>query len=242
MRAASISNLLITLGIAGLITGCAHPISMSPDPGSIAPASSSEKNGRSISYYYSEDIDKEVITPGGGGDKVRYKPYKDIDGGLYKVFSTVFSEVTSSPTQKSGGNTNSDYSAAVSIVTNSSSASLFTWPPTLFSVDLIVELKDNATNNSIRVQSRGEGRAEFGEFKGNFSLSAQRASTDALSKLQAALKASKFNKPLDEPSSPNRSGGAMSKEARLRELKKLFDQGLINPKLYNERQKSILAE
>ena len=42
------------------------------------------------------------------------------------------------------------------------------------------------------IRITGDGRAEFEEFKGNFSLSATRASNDALKRLITALSESKL--------------------------------------------------
>ena len=47
-------------------------------------------------------------------------------------------------------------------------ASLLTWPPTVFTIDLAATVKapDNRTIRQFKVQ--GEGRAEFDEFKKDF--------------------------------------------------------------------------
>jgi hypothetical protein len=44
------------------------------------------------------------------------------------------------------------------------------------------------------------------------------------------------------PSAPGPQAPAPSKEARLRELKHLYDQGLVSDDVYKERQRAILSE
>ena len=49
---------------------------------------------KKAAYYISdEDRAREVTTPGGGGDKVRYFPYRDLEAGLYKVLSATFASI-----------------------------------------------------------------------------------------------------------------------------------------------------
>lgn len=172
-----------------LVTGCAHPISMAPDVAKI-PAASSKINKTAGYYLSSENLAKEVTTPGGGGDKVKYLPYKDLETGLYKSFSEVFTNVVK---LKGADDTATIASQGVSLVispvisTNSSSESAFTWPPTKFTVDLTCTVVDAAGKSVSEIKVSGQGAAEFKEFSSDFSLSAKRASQDALAKLVAAL-------------------------------------------------------
>ena len=223
--------------IVALLSGCAHPINISPDLASLSSNSSAEKIDKKITYYFTEDLEKEVTTPGGGGDSVKYKPYKELDIGIYKVLSDKFKNVE--VLKKSGEKVNADYSAEITISTNSSSSSAFTWPPTLFGVNISAEFANLQSGLKEKISVSGEGRAEFSEFKSNFNLSAKRASEDVLGKLSAAL--SNLSMLRGQNSAmPQDSSTESSKEIRLRDLKRLFDNGLIDVNVYNERQKSIL--
>ncbi len=136
----------------------------------------------------------EVTTPGGGGDKVRYFPYRDIDAGLYKALGTVFREVTKIKNPEDIAEVRASGIQLLitpEVTTNSSSESAFTWPPTSFTVVLNCQVKDSQGKTLDTVRVEGSGKAEFAEFKTNFSLAAVRASEDALKKLALALRQSK---------------------------------------------------
>jgi hypothetical protein len=130
-----------------------------------------------------------VVSPGGGGDKVSYLPYRDLETGLYVALSEHFAGVSivngaGDAKVKSEGLT---LFVTPEISTTSHSPSLLTWPPTVFTVELSCIVKD--ANDRVLKQFRvqGEGRAEFDEFKADPSLSAKRASNDALKKLVRAI-------------------------------------------------------
>ena len=243
-----------------LIAGCAHPISLSPEIALIASDGGANKIPASVGYYFKEDREKEVTSAGGGGDKVRYKPYKDIEIGFYKALTNVFEGVHA---LDSGQDTAIDrskinYVIALDVSTNSSSSSLFTWPPTDFGVNLSCDISDNSGAKITNILAIGTGHAEYSEFSSDFSLSAKRASQDALSKLQYALLNAPEFKRADaqvstndnaSPSNESKSGvvaprqgvSEQSFEERLIELKRLFDEGLISDEVYQERQKAIMS-
>jgi hypothetical protein len=232
-------KLLALIFFAALLSGCAHPLNISPDISAINKSAPVAKSMKSISYYFTEDLEKEVTTPGGGGDSVKYKPYKELDTGIYKVLSDNFKSVV---TQKSGvtqSKVENDLVAEITISTNSSSSSAFTWPPTLFGVNISTNLLDTKTGKKEKILVVGEGRAEFEEFKSNFNLSGKRASEDALNKFGAAIAGAGM---LKVESGEERKSAGNPKEVRLRELKRLFDGGLIDATVYNERLKAILSE
>ncbi|MBI3147298.1 MAG: hypothetical protein HYZ17_02145 [Betaproteobacteria bacterium] len=79
------------------------------------------------------------------------------------------------------------YVVVPQITTNSSSPSPFTWPPTKFSVHLACEVMDANGALVVKPSVVGEGRAEFSEFKRDFSLSGKRAAEDALLRMGEAL-------------------------------------------------------
>ncbi len=180
----------VTLGAVSaaalvLVTGCAHPISMAPDL-KVVPDSSA-KIHKQVGYFISaEDLGKEVTTPGGGGDKVKYSPYKDLEAGIYKAFSQVFDGVVKlkSADDKAGiAEHGLNLVIKPTLTTTSYSDSAFTWPPTQFTVDITCVVTDAKGAEVTRLTSQGKGAATFSEFTSDFSLSAKRASQDALSKL-----------------------------------------------------------
>ena len=132
---------------------------------------------------------REVVTPGGGGDKVSYKPYHDLETGIYIALSESFAKVV-----RIGGQQDAKvkaealrYLVTPQINTTSYSPSIVTWPPTIFTVELVCKVSDAEGRPVTEVRAMGEGRAEFDEFKSDFSLAAKRASDDALAKLIRVL-------------------------------------------------------
>lgn len=183
------------LALTLLLGGCAHPISMAPNLDAVQATPEQKLVAKKVGYHISAASQTlEVTTPGGGGDKVRYFPYRDIDAGLYKALGTVFRDVTKI---KNPGDLAELQASGIQllitpeITTNSSSESAFTWPPTSFTVVLNCQVKDSQGKTLDTVRVEGVGKAEFAEFKANFSLAAVRASEDALKKLAVALRQSK---------------------------------------------------
>lgn len=261
---ASLSR-LTKLGVLALlyilIAGCAHPIELKPDVALISVGGEFEKIPATVGYYFLEDREKEVISAGGGGDKVRYKPYKDIELGLYKVLTNVFDGVHALDSMQDAKIDNNmiNYVIALNVSTNSSSSSLFTWPPTDFGVNLSCEISDNEGAKITDILAIGAGHAEYSEFSSDFSLSARRASQDALGKLQIALLGAPELRVSSTGSTVNRNDlesdsvvesmppdhqqleSVQTIEDKLIELKQHYDDGLISDEVYQEQQKSILS-
>lgn len=80
-----------------------------------------------------------------------------------------------------------------SLVTTSHSPSLFTWPPTVFTIEITCRIQDEQGKPVTEIRVMGDGRAEFDEFKSDFSMSAKRAANDALTKLVKAIGDAKGN-------------------------------------------------
>lgn len=182
-------RLLVVSGLAtlALLVGCAHPITINPTTVAIT-GSGAPKVDKAVAYYVSpEDMKREVTTPGGGGDKISYFPYRDLDTSIYKALGEVYTNVTKleSPTAKPGGKVALVFTPI--ITTTSSSSSAFTWPATDFSVQLSCKVTDANGAAVTDISVTGTGKAEFSEFKADFGLSARRASEDALRKLIKAL-------------------------------------------------------
>jgi hypothetical protein len=189
-----LSNRLATLTLAALLGGCAHPIVITPDAAKLPTRDNIKPSANIVGYYISEEErGRQVVTPGGGGDKVEYAPYKELEPGIFRVLNNVFANVH---VLKSEGDTayltdnRIAFVVRPQITTNSSSGSPFTWPPTDFTVVINIKAVDDAGKTVWQDEAVGQGKAEFSEFKSDFSLSAKRASEQALTQLQTKLLAS----------------------------------------------------
>ncbi len=88
-RAAYLSVVLSFL----LLTACAHPIVITPNMGELN-ANDLKKVNKVVGYYIpAAERDKRVETPGGGGDRLSYTPYKDLEPAMQKALANVFSDV-----------------------------------------------------------------------------------------------------------------------------------------------------
>jgi hypothetical protein len=170
--------------------GCAHPIVTTPDLAELR-QETAKPIGKNVGYYISkEDRDKQVTTSEGGGDKVSYYPYKELEPALQKSLSNVFNRVyrLDSPTDIQAIQAQSiAYVFVPTISTNSSSDSVLTWPPTHFTVALACKALDLQGKAVWERQFTGQGTAEFNEFKADFSLAAKRASQSAFGQFQQAI-------------------------------------------------------
>lgn len=189
----TIAKRLVALAVGGLILaglgGCAHPISVGADTSKIV-GTVSKKIDKKVGLQITDaDKAKEVTTPGGGGDKVNYFPYRDLEAGLYTALGESFTSVSkvsgvADPKVQSEG---LSLIFLPTITTNSSSDSALTWPPTKFSIDLVCKVVDAKGQLVTEIRTQGAGQAEFSEFKADVSLSARRAADDTLAKLVQQL-------------------------------------------------------
>jgi len=173
-----------------LIAGCAHPYVITPELSTID-RKDVNKIAKNVGYYISaEDRALEVITPGGGGDKVKYTPYKDAEPALQKVLSNMFTQVH---ILKSLDNKQFIISNQISFIfiprieTTSLSTSIITWPPTDFFLSLNCAALDPAGKIVWEKKIVGRGHAEYSEFKNDFQLAAKRASFQVFTELQREL-------------------------------------------------------
>lgn len=182
----------IVIGSAMLAVGCAHQINITP-PLNTLDGNNTAKVNKTVGYYISPaDRTKEVITPGGGGDKVKYLPYAESEPALNKVLSNHFTNVILVPSlddKQFIASKNIAYIFVPSIETDSGSDSAFTWPPTRFTMTLDTKAIGPGGNVLWQKKVSGQGQAEFSEFKHDFSLAARRASKQAFSNLQQAIAA-----------------------------------------------------
>lgn len=174
--------------------GCAHQINITP-PLNTLEAKDIVKIDKIVGYYISPaDRSKEVETPGGGGDKVKYLPYQESEPALKQVLSNLFTKVVPMPLlddKQFIASNNIAYVFVPTIETDSASDSAFTWPPTRFTVNLDCRAVDPSGATVWQTKVRGQGYAEFSEFKHDMSLSARRANRDAFLLLQREIDAAK---------------------------------------------------
>lgn len=178
--------------VALTLGGCAHPINMKPEADKMdAKPASVQTIDKKVAYYIPETrMGLETTSPGGGGDLIKYTPYRDIEPGLYKVLTDTFKDVSKSKGPRLSDEQKKDGFTLMmqpDVSTSSSSESIFTWPPTKFTVTLSCNFYDDQNTLVKKIEVTGSGQAEFDEFKKNLSLAANRASTDALNKLQEAV-------------------------------------------------------
>jgi hypothetical protein len=232
--------------VALLIVGCAHPIKVAPNVTNIASGSGSSKIiDASIGYYIPTSAENlEVTTPGGGGDNIRYYPYKDIESGYKYALAGVFRKVikVSTPTPRADGNDKLDYVIEPTIITNSGGSGFFTWPPTNFSVDITNKIRDSSGQIIANPRVIGVGTAETSERLGEHGIAGRRAMEDALSKMGVSLMESKLvgQNSAPTPASIVGTPTASDVESRLARLGELKKKGLISPKEYEEKRKAIL--
>jgi len=84
--------LSIAVVLTMLLSGCAHQIQLHPNTKLFI--ESETKINNVVGYHISEQNRKKMVeTPGGGGDKVTYAPYKDTESVLFTVLSNKFKDV-----------------------------------------------------------------------------------------------------------------------------------------------------
>jgi len=169
--------LLALIVCSAFLSGCAHQIQINPNTSAFV--ESEKKIDKVVGYYLSEEDRKKIVkTAGGGGDKITYTPYKDTESVLFTVLSNKFKDVylvKSLEDETFIKENEIKFVFFPKIITESSSSSPFTWPPTKFIVDLTVKALDEKGNVVWQKQIKKTGEAEFDEFKADFSLSARRA-------------------------------------------------------------------
>src|SRR5688572_3047398 len=88
---------LAVFAVALLLVGCAHRINISPPLNTLGPGNAGRID-KTVGYYISAaDKAKEIVTPGGGGDKVKYLPYEESEPALKQVLANIFSKIVPVP-------------------------------------------------------------------------------------------------------------------------------------------------
>lgn len=164
--------------LLALMAACAHPIVVSPLDTPLRVES--KLSPKKAAYVLTEaDRNLEVTTPGGGGDKVSYKPYRDLEKAIRDALRAVYSDViaVNSASDQALRAQGVSHVFSPRITTTSDSPSPFTWPPTKFGIVMVTQVSDPGGAPITTIRTQSNGAAEFDEFKHDFSLSARRAAT-----------------------------------------------------------------
>ena len=169
----------VATALLALLAACAHPIGISPLETPVR--NETGLNPKKVAYVMTDaDRGKEVITAGGGGDKVSYFPNRDLEKSIRDALRAVYADVfvvKSASDREDIAAFGVSYVFSPSVTTTSESPSLFTWPPTKFGIDLTCEVNDAEGKAVATVKAQGNGTAEFAEFKSDFGLAGRRAAT-----------------------------------------------------------------
>lgn len=185
------SRFTLFFALLGFLGACAHPIIITPieTPTRIDGSLSSKK----VAYVMTDaDRNKQVTTEGGGGDKVSYFPYRDLEKAIRDALRAVYSDVFVIKSPSDSGTiqeNNISFVFAPEISTSSNSQSIFTWPPTQFTIDVSCFVTDPIGDIISRVRVVGTGAAEFSEFKADFGLAGRRAASELSEKLKQEISA-----------------------------------------------------
>lgn len=183
-------TLLLTIFFVSIgLVGCAHPISIMPTQ-AIHSDDTITKN-LSVAYVLSDEMkNQEVITNGGGGDKISYKPYNDLEKTIRDSLRAVYKDVVLIKSTAEAAKIQENSVSLIfhpEIKTSSGSSSILTWPPTEFKIDFSCPVTNAAGDLIDDLKVVGTGNAEFSEFKSNFGLAGARAADDLGKKLYAEL-------------------------------------------------------
>ncbi|GAB3260167.1 hypothetical protein [Chitinimonas naiadis] len=187
----AISNLktLSLAGLALLLGACAHPIVISPAPEAIRNPAAASKIDKQVAYVISpENRNKQVESPGGGGDKISYYPYRDLELAFYQSLSEVFRKVkVVGSTAEALKEADVDYVLTPTLSTTSSSTGFMTWPPTDFQLTIASQVTDRQGTKRWEGSVSGKGHAEFSEFVKDYPLAARRATEAAIKQFRDSL-------------------------------------------------------
>jgi hypothetical protein len=186
---ASPIRLLARLGIVGavfVVAGCAHPVSVRADVN----YPSDRTVDTSVGYFISDaNRSVEVTTPAGGGDKMRYFPYRDLEPTILNTLGSVFRKVYSVPENGRATYIADHHLTFVFepiLTTNSSSKSAIFWPATDFDLTIKVTALDASGQAVWNREFTGHGHIEKGRSL-NDVPPAKEAAAEAFGKLRKAL-------------------------------------------------------
>lgn len=169
-----------------MLIGCAHPIIITPDLQSLKKTEGGYIQATAGYYISPADRENYVYSPGGGGDRVYYYPYKELEPAFLKVLFNVFQDVKRLDLMISPEYLKSNdvaFAFLPEITTESYSDGVFTWMPTSFTVNL--SCKAFSQNGKLIWERKyiGVGTATFSELTDDFGLAAKRASQKVFSEM-----------------------------------------------------------
>ncbi|HSX94023.1 MAG TPA: hypothetical protein VLG41_13930 [Hydrogenophaga sp.] len=189
MHVVRIARLTAALAFAALMAACAHPIGIGPLETPVR--NEAGLSARKAAYVMTDaDRAREVVTPGGGGDKISYFPYRDLEKAIRDALRAVYSDVfvvSAANDAKAINELGASVVYTPSVVTTSSSPSIFTWPPTEFGIELSCAVADAAGQPLAPLKVQAKGTAEFAEFKSDFGLAGRRAASQLSEQLKQAV-------------------------------------------------------
>jgi hypothetical protein len=178
---------LIPILLFFLTTACAHRISITP-PLHQLDATEISRIEKSVGYYISpDDLEKQVVTPAGGGDKVKYLPYKESEPALKTILSNIFIKVYPISSLYDTQFITSNYISYIfipEIETNSSYRSSWIWPPSDFIVTINCKAIDASGKVIWQKKIKGEAHLRLPDVYRDHSLAAKAATEKAFSELQ----------------------------------------------------------
>ena len=174
-----------------------------------------------IGYYIPDSARSlEVESGAGGGDKVKYFPYRELEPSFRAMLGNVFSSVAKigdGADAKAMAEDNIGYIISPKVVTSSSSTSGVRWPPTNFTFELTCDVRtvDGKTIASPRVVGLGQYVIPTIIAGADLGAPGKRAMLDALGQMQKLLLEMNYSRPTSSPSQPS-TGPNANNEAQPR--------------------------
>lgn len=187
-----IARAITGTALALALVACAHPVKISPQL--TLTSDRSRLVDKKVGYRITDaQRALQVTSAGGGGDKISYYLYRDLESGLFDTLSSVFSAVYVIPDASSQQfivDKNISFVFTPVIDSESSSKNVLMWNPTDFTLRLRASALDASGQEVWSRDFVGTGRAAAG---GSLveTPAAQAAAADVFGQLQRAL--------LDEP-------------------------------------------
>ena len=189
-----------------LTTSCAHRINITP-PLTQFKSTESSRVEKNVAYFISpKNLKKQVVTPG-GGDKVKYLPYKESEPALRTILSNIFNNVYPISTLNDTQfiiSKDISYIFIPNIDTNSSSRSIWIWPPSDFTVTLNCYAMDSSEITVWQTKINAEAHLGLPSVFKDHSLAGKVAIEKAFSILQREIHAEfsenqdiEYNSPID---------------------------------------------
>lgn len=186
-RILTLSSFILLFCAMSVLSGCAHRIDITPAVGSLNGDYSADKIMKNAGYFISEENrNLEVVTPAGGGDKVKYYPYKEMESGLSHVLGSIFTEVyalRSLQDQELVTSKKISYIFIPAITTDSASRSAWIWPPSEFWVTIDCQALDGAGKVIWQTNLKSEALLGLPQVYRDHSLAGRTAAEKALNEL-----------------------------------------------------------